>query len=81
MYEMMSGWGGGWSLMMYLAMAAFWVGVVALVVLAVRSLTGPAQSHAAPPAQHEGAMDVLRRRYAAGEIDGTEFQQKKRDLA
>ena len=81
MYEMMSGWGGGWSLTMYLGMAAFWVGVVALVVLAVRSLVAPGQPRADAVVQRESAVDVLRRRYAAGEIDGAEFQQKKRDLA
>ena len=32
-YNMMSGWGGGWtSWTMYLGMIVFWVGVVALVI-------------------------------------------------
>ena len=80
-YDMMSGWGGGWaSWTMYLGMVAFWVGVVALVVWGVRALSGPAATHAVSQEPRESAADVLKRRYAAGEIDAAEFEQKRRDL-
>jgi len=37
---------------------------------------------ASPQARHEGetAEEVLRRRYAAGEIDRDEYQRRQRDL-
>jgi putative membrane protein len=84
--DMMSGWGGagsGW--VMYLGMIALWAGIVAVIVLAVRIVAGPhatqaTQSHTAAAPQCS-AIDVLKRRYAAGEIDAAEFEQKKHDLA
>lgn len=83
-YNMMSGWGGGWtSWTMYLGMIVFWVGVVALVIWGVRALAGPTAAHSAPLVSRvpqESSVDVLKRRYAAGEIDAAEFEQKRRDL-
>ena len=83
-YNMMSGWGGGlagWT--MYLGMIVFWVGVVALVIWGVKALAGPTAAHSVPlvsQVPQESAADVLKRRYAAGEIDAAEFEQKRRDL-
>jgi putative membrane protein len=83
-YDMMSGWGGGWaSWTMYLGMIVFWVGVVALVIWGVKALAGPTAAHSVPLVSQvppESAADVLKRRYAAGEIDAAEFEQKRRDL-
>ncbi len=80
--DMMSGWGGGWvSWTMYLGMIAFWVGVVALIVWGLRGAIGSGSALAVaqlPP--QESAGEVLKRRYAAGEIDAAEFEQKRRDL-
>lgn len=80
-YDMMSGWGGGWAgWTMYLGMIVFWVGLVALIVWGLRGAAGSGPAQAAPQPVHESARDVLKRRYAAGEIDAAEFEQKKRDL-
>jgi uncharacterized membrane protein len=83
-YDMMAGWGGGWtSWTMYLGMIVFWVGVVALVIWGVKALAGPTAAHSVPlvsQVNQENAADVLNRRYAAGEIDAAEFEQKRRDL-
>jgi putative membrane protein len=82
--DMMSGFGGGWtSWTMYLGMIVFWVAVVALVIWGVKALAGPAAAHSVPQVSEvprETAADVLKRRYAAGEIDAAEFEQKRRDL-
>jgi len=32
------------------------------------------------PKKHDEAMDILRKRYASGEINAEEFAQKKKDL-
>ena len=79
--DMMSVWGGGWiSWTMYLGMIVFWVGVVALIVWGVKGLAGSAAARSAPQLPFESAPDVLKRRYAAGEIDAAEFEQKRREL-
>lgn len=83
-YDMMSGWGGGWaSWTMYIGMIVFWAGIVALVIWGIRAWAGPTAVPSAPQvsqAPRESAADVLKRRYAAGEIDAAEFEQKRRDL-
>jgi putative membrane protein len=71
------GWGGLGGLGM-LAMLAFWIAVIALVVWAVRHFTSGTRQKdgAATP-----ALDVLDRRFAAGEITQAEYEQAKRALA
>lgn len=64
---------GGWW--MFLAMLAFWGGLIALIVGAVRSTSDRS------PAQPQGrALDILEGRYARGEIDHDEFEQRRRTL-
>jgi putative membrane protein len=83
-YNMMSGWGGGWATWtMYLGMIVFWVGVVALAIWGVKALGGPTAAQSVPLASQvpqESAADVLKRRYASGEIDSAEFQKKRLEL-
>jgi putative membrane protein len=86
------GWGGGWEVLMIIGMVAFWILVVAVVVAVIRGGWGwgsrtpqPSQSAVASPAPTvvkppESALDILKRRYAAGEIDKAEFDAKKHDL-
>jgi putative membrane protein len=69
--------GSGGALMM-LAMILFWIGVVALVVLGARWLLRRGDL-----SRKDGAEDPLRileRRFAAGEIDREEFEQRRRTL-
>lgn len=74
--------GGGWSHMLFggLTMVLFWGGVIVVIVLLVRWL-GAGQG--APPTapQRPKAIEVLEERYARGEIDREEFEQRKRDLS
>jgi putative membrane protein len=51
-------------------MVLFWVGVIALAVWAVRTLF-PARRQS----ESDTALEVLRRRYAAGEISAAEYEQ------
>ena len=58
-----------------------WAGVIAIVVLVrllrrERPAAGPPAG--APPA--ETALEILKKRYARGEIGKEEFEQKKRDI-
>lgn len=54
----------------------FWVLAIVGIVLLVRWLAGSSR-HTAPA---KIALDFLKERYARGEIDRSEFEQKKRDL-
>lgn len=53
----------------------FWVGLVVLGVWAAARLL-PSQRASG----QDTAMDVLKRRYAGGEISAAEYQQTRRDL-
>jgi putative membrane protein len=65
--------GGGWNwLWMTLMMLIFWGGVVAVAVWAIRSGLGSRREN--------DALDVLRRRLAAGEISQEDFEKTKRIL-
>jgi putative membrane protein len=74
-------WNGGWygmllgPLFMVLVLAA----VITLVVLLVRWLGGPSQgAHPAPSARTP--LDILKERFARGEIDKQEFEERRRVL-
>ena len=72
------GWinGDGWGMGMGgFMMVLFWVVVIVVVVLAARWAGG---SNAA---RRTGTpLEILKERYARGEIDKKEFETKKRDL-
>lgn len=59
----------GWSMMI-----VFWGAVVFLVAWGIRAL-GASRSDT-----KSSALEVLQRRYAAGEIDGDEFEERRRLL-
>lgn len=67
-------WGNwGWMGLGPLPMIVVIGALIALVVFAVRSL-GPGGSRVS-------ALDVLKERYARGEIDQAEFERRKKDIA
>ena len=69
------GWGAGGWLAMSVMMVAFWGGIIALVVWAVRSATPRAAGPFVDPARR--AEDVRAERFARGEIDEEEFTQRR----
>jgi putative membrane protein len=80
----MMGWGGGGYGMIFgpLFMILFLAVLVAVVVLLVRWLGGPWQGtyppQQLPPART--ALDILKERFARGEIDKAEFEDRRRVL-
>ena len=72
MYGMWGAWGFGMMLMMLV----FWALVITGLVLGIRWLVS--QGREARP--RDAALDILRERYARGEIDKEEFLARKRDL-
>lgn len=72
------GFGGG---AMGFSMLLFWVLIVAAVVALVRGFGGGRSGRGDPGPCERTALDILAERYARGEIDKTEFEQKRHDLA
>jgi putative membrane protein len=75
----MDGMGMGGGMMMWMVLWAL-VGL-AILALAVAGVVWLVR-HSAPETGHrsESAEEILKRRYAAGEIDEDEFQRKRADL-
>ena len=67
------GWGG-----MGLGMLLFWVLLIAGFVMLVRCSRG--SGTCGKGERGKSALDLLKERYARGEIGQEEFKQKKRDL-
>jgi len=74
MHPMMFMWGVG-GLVMIAVMLVFWGLVIAGLVLGVRWLAGLGHGTG-----RDEALEILRQRYARGEIDKQEFETRKRDL-
>ena len=84
-----SGWRGGWGMMrpgmmggfgwgwLPLLVIVFWGLVIWGIVAAVRSASGRRRCDTSTT---ESALEVLKRRYAQGEIKKREYEEKKRDL-
>ncbi|MDF0603381.1 SHOCT domain-containing protein [Psychromarinibacter sp. C21-152] len=70
-------WGGGFGFFGGLMMLVFWAALIALVVLAVRWFDGTGGS---ARTRRNEAMDILRQRFAKGEIDEEEFRRRKAAL-
>jgi putative membrane protein len=60
--------------------AVFWIGVIVAVILGVRWLIRQNQADRSSRPPEDPALEVLRPRYARGEIDSTEFEERKRIL-
>ena len=71
---MMNGW-GGFGVFGWLSMLLFWVLLILGVVALIRYLTRSGQSQA-----DKTPLDILKERYAKGEINKKEFEEKKKDL-
>jgi putative membrane protein len=72
-------WGGGGMLFGLIMMLVVIAAIVAVVVLVVRILGGAGSSTARPSGKTPA--DILEERFARGEIDGEEFQERWRVLA
>ena len=71
-------WGWGYGFFGWLMMLLFWALIIAGALLVIRWLVDQTRS---PALGSETALDVLKRRYAKGEITKEQFEAMKRDLA
>jgi putative membrane protein len=84
--QMHDGWGHmmGWGGTMFggIGMLLFWGVIIVLLVLFARGYTGGARTRATFQSPHSGstALDILQERYAKGEINKEEYEQRKKTL-
>ena len=57
----------------------FWIAIIFLIVWATRYFTQIRQNNSATT-NEDSPLDILKKRYARGELDKKEFEEKKRDL-
>lgn len=68
----------GWMGFGWIFMALFWGLVIVGIVALVRWLG--TSNRESPGAPRSKALDILQERYARGEIEREEYEQKRRDL-
>ncbi len=67
-------WDGGWAWMGLgmIGMLLFWILLIVAIMALAKSMWGPGKE--------KTPLDILKERYARGEIEREEFEQKKGDL-
>jgi putative membrane protein len=82
---MMGSWGMGMGWPGMIFMWIFWLLIIVGLILLIRWLVQSSRDNrlpaSGPPTSRSSrALDILAERYARGEIDKEEYEQKKRDL-
>lgn len=72
------GWGGGWGIFGVMHMVLWWVLIVLGIAVLAKWLIGAGTQERR--AKGSNALEILKERYARGEIGKDEFEQKKGDL-
>ena len=74
----MGGYGMGWFGGIF--MLVFWILIIVGIVFLIRWLIHSSKGQAVGTQSGARAMDILKERYARGEINKEEFEEKKKDL-
>jgi putative membrane protein len=72
-------WGYGWSwpgMIMMMLSSLLWIALIAVLIWAAISWLNKKNAHTTTPS----AMEILRQRYARGEIDTATFEQMRERL-
>ncbi|MBI2056056.1 MAG: SHOCT domain-containing protein [Candidatus Sungbacteria bacterium] len=77
MYGLNNGTGWGFGFFGGIFMILWWVLVIAAVVMAVKWII---HQSGAGVSRSKSALDILKERYARGDIDKKEFEEKRKDL-
>mgnify|MGYP001388162477 CR=1 FL=1 len=75
---MMGGWGMGWFGGIF--MIIFWILILVALVFFIKWLVQSTGRSQTGPAAGNRALEILKERYARGEIDKAEFEEKKKEL-
>ena len=77
----MMGWGGyGMGWFGGILMAAFWIAVIVGIVLLIRWLIISTRTGHYGVGREDSAFEILKQRYAKGEINKEQFEEMKRTL-
>jgi putative membrane protein len=68
----------GWFFL--IIMAAFWIAVILAIIFLIRWFVTSGRPGDRVARQQDSALEILRIRYAKGEINKEEFDEKKKDL-
>lgn len=73
-------WFWGWGILWMIMITTFWLLIVLVLALTVRWLWQAGSVIRSGQWSEESALEILKKRYARGEIGKEEFEAKKRDL-
>jgi putative membrane protein len=76
---MMGGWGMGWFGMIF--SFAIWIAIIAAIVFFVKWLIQSLRGDTGLGTGSSGALEILKERYARGDIDKAQFESMKRAIA
>lgn len=76
----MMGWGYGMGWFWLFMMIAFWIAVIAGIIFLIRWIAKSSGPGRGESRAEDSALEILKKRYAKGEINKEEFEEKKRDL-
>jgi putative membrane protein len=76
----MMGWGYGMGWLSMILMALFWVAVIVGIIFLIRWLFVSRGTKVHGATSEDPPLEILKRRYARGEINKEEFEQRKRDF-
>jgi putative membrane protein len=74
------GWGFGMGWFGLIIMALFWILIIVAIIFLIRWLMISSRMRSLGQKPEETALEILKKRYARGEIKKEEFEEKKRDL-
>ena len=67
-------WGGMWFSWL------FWIIIIAVIAWLIISMANRSQRNPGPRSAKESPLDILKNKYAKGEINKEEYLEKKKDL-
>lgn len=76
--HMMGNWGTGWTGM--LMSIAIWILIIVGGIFLVRWLMRAGSGQRSATGNGDNALEILKQRYARGEIDRNQYESMKRDL-
>jgi putative membrane protein len=86
-YNMMGGFwpgimGGGWLGfgLGWIIMIIFWALIIWLIIFLVRKISGHGGCSCANHKHKDSTLEILKERYAKGDIDKQEFEEKRKTL-
>ena len=69
---------GGYGTMFF--MPVLWIVILGLIIWAVAAAVRPGEYRGSDSVTAPSALELLKKRYASGEINKEEFEEKKKDL-